>query len=35
MISIVEPSLKNEVRILWKEAKELHLIFAAIIRKRK
>jgi len=33
MIAAAEPELKTEVRKLWQEAKELHLIFAAIWRK--
>lgn len=33
MIAAAEPSLKDEARILWKEAKELNLIFGAIWRK--
>lgn len=28
------PELRNEAISIWNEAKELHLIFAAIIRKR-
>jgi four helix bundle protein len=32
MIVAAEPELKIEVRRLWQEAKELHLIFAAIWR---
>lgn len=32
MISVSAPELKEESRILWKEAKELNLIFNAIIR---
>jgi four helix bundle protein len=35
MIVISEPGLKTEARILWQEAKELNLIFNAIIRKTK
>ena len=27
------PSVRDEARILWQEAKELHLIFCAILRK--
>ena len=27
------PGVRNEARILWQEAKELHLIFCAILRK--
>lgn len=27
------PDARNEARILWQEAKELHLIFCAILRK--
>jgi four helix bundle protein len=33
MIAAAEPELKIEARKLWQEAKELHLIFAAIWRK--
>lgn len=33
MIVIACPQLKDEARILWKEAHELTLIFSAIIRK--
>jgi len=33
MVVSAEPALKNEARLLWQEAKELHLIFAAILRK--
>jgi four helix bundle protein len=33
MIAAAEPELKTEARKLWQEAKELHLIFAAIWRK--
>jgi four helix bundle protein len=33
MIVSAEPELKTEARKLWQEAKELHLIFAAIWRK--
>ncbi|HXU76235.1 MAG TPA: four helix bundle protein [Methylomirabilota bacterium] len=33
MIAKAEPSLKAEARVLWQEAKELHLIFSAIWRK--
>ena len=35
MIAIADPALKEEARMLWQEAKELHLIFAAILRKRE
>ncbi len=35
MIATAEESLKTEARILWQEAKELHLIFCAIVRRRK
>jgi four helix bundle protein len=34
MIGTAEPSLKEPARELWQEAKELHLIFAAIMRQR-
>jgi four helix bundle protein len=33
MIVAAKPELKIEARTLWQEAKELHLIFAAIWRK--
>lgn len=33
MVAAAEPGLKAEARKLWQEAKELHLIFAAIWRK--
>jgi four helix bundle protein len=33
MIAEAEPDMKNEARVLWQEAKELHLIFASILRK--
>lgn len=33
MVAAAEPTLKAEARLLWQEAKELHLIFAAIWRK--
>jgi four helix bundle protein len=33
MIATADPSLKDEARKLWREAKELHLIFCAIWRK--
>ena len=33
MIVAAEPGLKTEARKIWQEAKELHLIFAAIWRK--
>ena len=33
MIAAAAPELKAEARELWQEAKELHLIFAAIWRK--
>jgi len=33
MIGGAEPAMKNEARVLWQEAKELHLIFASILRK--
>ena len=33
MIAAAEPETKAEARKLWQEAKELHLIFAAIWRK--
>jgi four helix bundle protein len=33
MIAIAEPDLRDPARPLWQEAKELHLIFSAILRK--
>jgi len=33
MVAVAEPSLKTDTKTLWQEAKELHLIFAAIFRK--
>ena len=33
MVAAAEPSMKAEARILWQEAKELHLIFSKIWRK--
>ena len=33
MIAVAEESLKPEARVLWVEAKELHLIFCALFRK--
>jgi four helix bundle protein len=33
MIATAEPEFKERGRVLWKEATELHLIFAAIYRK--
>jgi hypothetical protein len=33
MIATAEEQLRPEARILWQEAKELHLIFCAIYRK--
>ncbi len=35
MTVIAVPELKDEARKLWREAQELNLIFAAIIRKKK
>lgn len=34
MLSVASPDCKDDCRILWKEAKELLLIFSAILRKR-
>ena len=34
MIVTSEPSLKPEARALWREARELHLIFSKIFRQR-
>ncbi len=33
MVAVAEEGLKPEARVLWHEAKELHLIFCAIWRK--
>ena len=33
MIATAEPSLSSEARVLWREAKELNLVFGAIWRK--
>ncbi len=33
MIAVAEEQLKPEARVLWTEAKELHLIFCALFRK--
>jgi four helix bundle protein len=33
MIAAAEECMKGEARVLWQEAKELHLIFASIYRK--
>ena len=33
MVATAEPDLKPEARVLWQEAKELHLIFSSIWRK--
>ena len=33
MIATAEPNLKAEARVLWQEAKELHLIFCTIFKK--
>lgn len=35
MIASAEPSLKAEARVLWREAKELNLIFSSIVRKAR
>jgi four helix bundle protein len=35
VLATAEPALKADARALWQEAKELHLIFAAISRKGK
>lgn len=35
MIATSEPELAEQARVLWREAKELHLIFAAIFCGRK
>ncbi|MBI4712111.1 MAG: four helix bundle protein [Planctomycetes bacterium] len=33
MTATAAPSLRDEAKVLWQEAKELHLIFASIWRK--
>ena len=35
MIVVAAPELKEEARIHWQEAKELNLIFSAIIKKKE
>ena len=35
MIAVAVPELKDDARTLWREAKELHLIFASIYRGKK
>lgn len=35
MLAVAVPQLKDKARELWKEAKELHLIFNSIYRKTK
>lgn len=35
MVATAVPELADQSRSLWKEAKELHLIFAAIYRRRR
>lgn len=35
MVATAAPELKEEIRALWQEAKELHLIFNAIVKKVK
>src|SRR5260370_21641241 len=35
MLAAADDSIKNEARRHWQEAKELHLIFAAIWRKKQ
>jgi four helix bundle protein len=35
MIAAAEPATKQEARVLWQEAKELNLIFGAILRSKK
>lgn len=34
MVSRALPEVKRESRVLWKEAKELNLIFSAIVKKK-
>ena len=33
MVATAEPGMKTEARMLWREAREIHLIFCAIWRK--
>ncbi|MDO8600823.1 MAG: four helix bundle protein [bacterium] len=35
MIAIATPELQEDARVLWQEAKELNLIFNAIVKKLK
>jgi|ERR1051326_3687438 four helix bundle protein len=35
MIAIASPEMKEPARALWQEARELHLIFAAICRAKR
>lgn len=35
MVAVATPDMKDEARILWQEAKELHLIFNSISRNVK
>jgi len=35
MMAAAVPQAKEQARSLWQEAKELHLIFAALVRKTK
>lgn len=35
MIAAAVPNLKDRAKPLWQEAKELHLIFAAVVRRTK
>jgi four helix bundle protein len=35
MIAAAEPSLKADARVLWREAKELNLIFSSIVRRSR
>jgi four helix bundle protein len=32
LVAVAVPTLKDEARVSWQEARELHLIFAAIVR---
>ena len=34
MLAAAEPDRKTEIRVLWQEAKEIHLIFTAILNHR-
>lgn len=35
MMAEIVPEMKEELKVLWKEANELHLIFIAIVKKSR